>query len=380
VEGEIVTDSSAMDPEDDEFWDESDRFEDRDPVGYWRAAVAEAERTGDAVYAEWVRRGGPPPAPGISPTWVAPMVLAVADVGGDPGAAIAVVVAALHEPSLALVITLDDRDGQRARFARHLLDLAGRSDVAVAVGSATAASGEDVPIAGMTPVEVPDQTADLLGAVRSVTGATPHLISWINCGPLTDLSAVLADDPQLVNRLVATVAVGPLAGSASAPGPQVIAPDPTAAARVLHVLRRPDAELRDPRTAFRPMSLPSLITAHPEGFVIASGSRLHEHLAAATGPAWAALLAAHLDRWFAHGHPSSVQFPTLTLADAMGVIFVDDEPERVNVDEGGSVRRDPNGVEVMTTYSVDTPLFHDWLVRQLSVHETTEAGGAELAE
>jgi pyrimidine-specific ribonucleoside hydrolase len=242
------------------------------------------------------------------------------------------------------------------------------------VGPATAASGEDLPIAGMTPVEVPDQTRDLLGAVRSVTGATPYLMRWVNCGPLTDLSVVLVDDPQLVDRLVATVAVGPLAGAASAPWPQVIAPDPTAAARVLHVLRRPDPELRDPRTAFRPMPLPALITADPEEFAITSGSRLHEHLAAATGPVWATLLAAHLDRWFTQGHTGSVQFPTLTLSDAMRMLFVDDEPDRVNVDESGSVRRDPNGVEVMTTYTVETPMFHDWLVRQLSDDETTEAG------
>src|SRR5690606_33501091 len=58
------------------------------------------------------------------------------DIGGDPDDAIALALAAMTEPRLALVVTADEfPDGRRSILARHLLDLLGREDVVVAAGA-----------------------------------------------------------------------------------------------------------------------------------------------------------------------------------------------------------------------------------------------------
>ncbi|SBW21660.1 hypothetical protein FDG2_2080 [Candidatus Protofrankia californiensis] len=136
-----MSDPTEKDVEDYESWYEMERPDDVDPIGTWQMWIDRAERAGDVAKAERLRREGPPPEPGISPLTLAPMVLAVAGVGGDPGGAIGVALAALREPLLALVITIGDGDGERARFTRYLLDLLGRSDVAVVAGAAGQGAG-----------------------------------------------------------------------------------------------------------------------------------------------------------------------------------------------------------------------------------------------
>lgn len=349
------------DSEDFESWFERERPDDVDPVGTWQWMIHLAEIQGRTNEAERLRRSGPPPAPGIDPRSFAPMVFAT-EVGRDPGGAIAVALAALREPSLRLVIAIGDGEG--ARFTRHLLDLLGRLDVAVASGSGPSAGGT-LSIAGVIPPEVPPQSTDVLGSVRRVTASTPYLVLWANHGSLTDLAAVLADAPSLADRLVATVAVGPLEEGGTTPGQPHFGSDPVAAASVLRTLRRPSQNACDPRAAVRRMRPPSLITAEPEPLAIGAGSRLHRLFTALDAPAWAALLAAHLDRWFAQGHQISSQYAPLTIAEAMRVVFIDDEPEHVTLDDAGGVRVDPAGSEMMITYSVENAAFLEWLERQL---------------
>ena len=55
-----------------------------------------------------------------------PMIIDT-DIGGDPDDTVAVVAAARSVPELALVVTSDEYSGERARFVRHLLDVAGPS-------------------------------------------------------------------------------------------------------------------------------------------------------------------------------------------------------------------------------------------------------------
>lgn len=57
------------------------------------------------------------------------------DVAGDPDDALALVAAARVLSQPPLVITTDECGGERARFARHLLDLLGRPDVPVVSGA-----------------------------------------------------------------------------------------------------------------------------------------------------------------------------------------------------------------------------------------------------
>ena len=52
-------------------------------------------------------------------------VILDADIGGEPDDAMALVIAARELPELTLVVTSDEMSGQRARFARLLLDAAG---------------------------------------------------------------------------------------------------------------------------------------------------------------------------------------------------------------------------------------------------------------
>jgi inosine-uridine nucleoside N-ribohydrolase len=64
------------------------------------------------------------------------------DIGGDVDDAAALVLMTVTDPQLALVVTVDEYpDGRRAKLARHLLDLLGRSDVRVVAGLALGASG-----------------------------------------------------------------------------------------------------------------------------------------------------------------------------------------------------------------------------------------------
>jgi len=100
----------------------------------WRATVGLSESHDEfARLDRAVKVGGPPPS-GPSPLATAPVIIDT-DIGGDPDDAVALAVAALTVPELALVITTDELRGERARFARHHLDLLGRPDVPVVRGA-----------------------------------------------------------------------------------------------------------------------------------------------------------------------------------------------------------------------------------------------------
>ncbi|GGU16358.1 nucleoside hydrolase [Lentzea flava] len=98
----------------------------------------------------------------------------------DAGDAIALVVAAA-EPSLALVSTVDEFGGRRAR---HLLGLLRRDDVPVVAGTG------------------------LREAVAQIVTSTDRLVRWAGTGPATNLAALLTENPALAERLVITQMVG----------------------------------------------------------------------------------------------------------------------------------------------------------------------------
>src|SRR5262245_11496807 len=113
------------------------RDEEDDARRNWEALVRFYRRSathGDAAASamlEKLRAAGPPPV--ASSGHPVPIILDT-DIGGDPDDAVAVAFAARRVPELALVVTTDERRGQRACFARRFLDLLGRPDVAVIVG------------------------------------------------------------------------------------------------------------------------------------------------------------------------------------------------------------------------------------------------------
>ena len=137
----------------------------------------------------------------------APLIIDT-DAGGDPDDAIALVIAAA-EPSLALVSTVDELGGRRARFVRHLLDLLGREDVPVVAGADLGDTRMDC-IAGLVPDSVAPQRTNVAEAVGDVVAKTGGLVRWAGMGPVTNLAALLTGQPDLAERLVVTQMGGAL--------------------------------------------------------------------------------------------------------------------------------------------------------------------------
>ena len=125
------------------------------------------------------------------------------DVGGDPDDSVALVVAGLRVPELKLVVTSDEVGGERARFARYLLDLVGRSDVKVVAG-ADLGNTRLYFVDGMVPADVPKQGTDVVGAIAEVCATTPGQVRWVGMGPLSNLLALQSARPELVAKMAVT--------------------------------------------------------------------------------------------------------------------------------------------------------------------------------
>ncbi|MGW1145839.1 nucleoside hydrolase [Streptomyces sp. NPDC002454] len=131
------------------------------------------------------------------------------DIGGDADDALAVVAAARRVPELVAVITGDEVRGERARFARHLLDLIGRREVVTLSGASLGGSRSSC-VDGLVPDDVPAQPADVVAAVRQVCEAADGPVRWVGTGPLTNLARVLAEAPDPARRLRLTQMGGAL--------------------------------------------------------------------------------------------------------------------------------------------------------------------------
>jgi inosine-uridine nucleoside N-ribohydrolase len=254
--------------------------------------------------ADRLREAGPPPllgAPRHS------FLIIDTDIGGDPDDAIALALAALRYPELALVLTSDECDGQRARFARHLLDLLARTDVPVVTGT-DLGNTRYFCVEGLTPDTVPPQPTNLADRVRTICAAATLPVRWVGMGPLTNLDRLLAEAPELAARLELTQMGGALRYR-----------DPT---RAEHNFRLdPAAARRGLTTIERPRLVTSDVTFTPE-LAVDAHSPLYQALATPEAPSWAALLRTHLDRWYTRFHPASIQHDALTLSTAMELPFV----------------------------------------------------------
>jgi hypothetical protein len=353
------------DPGGERAWEAPWRGDD-DPIGVWEDRLAFWESRGWHDLVERERRIGPPPEPGTSPYALAPVIVAV-EVGRDPGGAIAVALAARRSELLRVVVVIGDAEA--SRFTRHLLDLLDRPDVAVVRGHAPAPPSTS--IGRLVPAAVPAQSDDVMGAVRAVTSSTPYLVQWGNSGPLTDLGAVLAEDPGLADRLAVSIAVGPV----DAPVP-AFASDPAAAQVVLAAIRRPSNSARDPRAARRRMLLPDLITIDPALCTLAADADAPRRWASGAAPAWQQLLAAHLERWFARGEPAAALYPALTIGALLALDPFLPGHDHISADATGRVRSDPAGSEVESKGRLFPQLdgLDSWLARMLD-QPPTGAGG-----
>jgi inosine-uridine nucleoside N-ribohydrolase len=305
------------------------------------------------------------------------------DVGGDPDDAVALAVAALRVPDLALVITSDEFEGQRARFARHLLDQAGRADVPVVAGRQLGHT-RYLCVDGLTPVAVADQPGEesLFAEVEAVcAGEGP--VRWVGLGPMSNLAAVLARRPALADRLKVTQASGTQISRAVGRrhlrrAEHNLRLDPGAAHAVLAATCK--VWLVTPETAGAPAAQTGdTMLPAPAAEITATG-KIYRRLIDSDRP-WARTLIAHLDQWFDRCYPVTRQHDPLTLAAALGLPFIDFDPGWVRLDEAGRLSEHRNaasevsrqragedgcaGAKVFLTVGADHPGFLRWLEEQL---------------
>lgn len=285
------------------------------------------------------------------------------DIGGDPDDAIALVAAAHTTPALALVTTTDEQDGQRARFARHLLDLLGRPNVPVVPGPDARSSYFCV--AGLVPDSVPTPPGRIVDAVTDLCRAADGPVRWLGIGPMTNLASVLTTHPELVDRLHITQMGGALNYRHPNRAEHNIHLDPDAAHAVLTRARRLRLVVSD-------------VTFTPR-IEITPGSPIDRGLAAQaardavatdhTATDWAALLYEHLDRWYENFYPATMQHDGLALTAVLGLPYVDFARRTVTLDAAGRLARHPDGLPVHLSVAADYPAFLTWLTQALQVDQ-----------
>jgi inosine-uridine nucleoside N-ribohydrolase len=272
----------------------------------------------------------------------APLIIDT-DLGGNPDDAFALAIAALTVPELALVITTDELAGERARFARHLLDLLGRPEVPV-VSGADLGNTRNFCVEDLTPASVARQPRDVAAAVEAVR-ACDGPVRWLGLGPASNLAALLTVRPDLSEHLVVTQMGGALRQPDQAEHNFRL--DPAAAIRLLG----------DPRP---PALVTADVTSH-RSMEVTRRSLIYRTLSTAGAPEWARLLTAHFDRWADRVHPASLQHDALALAAALGWPGITFGRERVAVDGQARMRRDPHGIELTVSVRAGYGAFMGWL-------------------
>ncbi|GKQ36564.1 nucleoside hydrolase [Streptomyces sp. A012304] len=275
------------------------------------------------------------------------------DIGGDADDALAVAVAARQVPELAVVITGDEVRGERARFARHLLDLLHRDDV-VTVSGASLGQSRYFCVDGLVPDSVPVQRSEVVAAVRKVCEATDGPVRWVGMAPLTNLARVLEDAPELAPRLRVTQMGGALRYR-----------DPDAAE---HNIRLDVESARQVLDAVAGGLLPtpefvaSEVTFTPR-IEVTADSALYQWLGTLRPGSWERLLADHLDRWFTGFYPGSMQHDALALSAALDLPFVDSDVLNIEMDSIGRTTEAPQdrGAKVRWSLSADYDAFMRWV-------------------
>ncbi|ATL66689.1 nucleoside hydrolase [Nocardia terpenica] len=321
------------------------------PQSAWGSLLGFADRYADLGYrslAEQLRAGGPPP-PSVQGT----PIIVDSDIGGDPDDAIAVTCAARNLPEVALILTADEYRGRRARFARHLLDLMERPDLPV-VSGADLGNTRYHAIDGLIPDTVAEQPTDIVAAVRAVCAGTEGPVRWVGMGPLSNLAHVLRSAPELNARLVVTQMGGAIDYRHPDRAEHNFRLDPDAARYVVATARELLLVLSD--------------TTFTDEIAIGPGTDIYRALAADAAPAWAAVLRAHLDQWFARFYPASLQHDPLTLSAALQLPFIDFTRRRISL--GPDARMtvagdDSEGHPTWITTGADYPAFRAWLSKQI---------------
>lgn len=327
------------------------------PNAAWAALLGHSERYADlglGAHGVKLRNSGPLP-PSLA---TAPMIIDT-DIGGDPDDALALAVAARAVPHLALVLTCDEHRDERARFARHLLQLLGRGDVPVVAGKQLIDRTPYFSVGGLVPNSTPAPPENVVDAAVAVITATAGPVRWVGMGPLSNLHAVLAAHPDLTHRIAVTQMGGALRYRDPAKAEHNFRLDPQAAAGVLRSVTRPRLVISD--------------TTFTSTLELTADSAIYERLEASALP-WAKLLREHMDNWFARFFPGTIQHDGLTLSAAMELPFVDFDPQGVALDAVGRMRLDDDGAVSLLSGAADHDRFMRWLARLLRVSQQSLVG------
>lgn len=334
----------------------------------WQAIVDSGESTADSGLARMSKRMR---STGNWPEDLreAPLVIDT-DIGGDADDALAVAAAARSVPHLSLVLTSDETGptagyGRRARFARLLLDLTGRSDVPVVSGASVGNTGYFC-VDGLIPEGVGRQPHDVVAALRALCDATSGPVRWVGMGPMSNLAQVLREAPELASRIRLTQMGGALEYRDPGRAEHNVRLDVGAAQVVLDAV------------AEGALPMPHLVTSDvtfTSEIEITARHPVYQAFTVPGAPAWAGLLKLHMDRWFERFHPGTMQHDALTLSAALRLPFVDFDRVPVVLDDIGRMSRSPSGgTTAWLSLSVRYPAFMRWLTQRL---EPAAGGGRE---
>ena len=288
-----------------------------------------------------------------------PMIIDT-DIGEDPDDAFAVAVAGRSVPTLRAVVTNNEvRRGERARFARQLLNALGRQDVITAAGVTDRESAGFV-VGSLVDETIPGQPTDVLDVVREICHQTAGPVRWVGIGALTNLARVVTVDPDLAAQLRVTQMGGGLSYRRPERAEHNIRLDVAAARTVFDAVA--DGRLAAPEL------VSSDVTYTPE-IELDRGSALIRTLSVPSAPAWAHLLVDHLDCWISQSQYScSLQHDVLTLSAALDLPFVDSDFMNIALDEIGRTTAvdPPAGSRVRWSLRARYRPFMTWLGRVLT--------------
>lgn len=294
-----------------------------------------------------------------TPPTTTPLIIDT-DIGDDPDDTVALVIAARTEPRLALVVTSDEREGARARFARQLLDLLGRSDVAVTAGLQVSREGPaDLCVRDLIDERVANQPADVLGAVASVVEQTDGPVRWVGLGFLSNLAMLCERRPDLARRLVVTQMGGALDREPRRPEYN-FGGDPPAARAALARIQQPHLVIAD--------------LTYQEPMRVLPDSALCSALDTAARGSWQRVVGEQFRAWFAIPKPS-FQHDPLALSAALGRRFVAFDGAQVTLDRTGRMALAANGHDVRLARTVDYEAFMRWLHIGLGVPQSAAGRG-----
>jgi pyrimidine-specific ribonucleoside hydrolase len=204
---------------------------------------------------------------------------------------------------------------------------------------------------GLVPGTVAAQPSDIPAAAGRLLAAVDGPVRWLGIGPMTNLAALIAARPLYAGRLHVTQMGGALAYRDPARAEHNIRLDPAAAIAMITSL--PHLTL-----------VPSDVTFNVATEITAD-SPAARSLADPQAPPWAALLAAHLRRWYERFHLGTMQHDSLALAAALGHPALDFAVATVTIASDGRMTAAADGIPLEMATRVRYDGFMWWLTRQL---------------